>query len=139
MCSSDLAQFIGNPPMNIMDGTYSTAASTPSVTMGSLVVPLPEAKPELSDGAPVIVGIRPDAIKVGEAVNRVPEQWRFEGEVVVAEILGGQTHLEYDIGGNSMIAEVEGRVMGKPGETMTIGFEPDRIILFDPETTNSLL
>ena len=134
-----VAQFIGNPPMNIMEGTYSIIDGIPSVTMDSLVVPLPKAKPELADGAPVIVGIRPDAIKVGGAVNRVPEQWRFKGKVVVAEILGGQSHLEYEIGGNSMIAEVEGRVMGKPGETMTIGFEPDRIILFDPETTNSLL
>jgi multiple sugar transport system ATP-binding protein len=134
-----VAQFIGNPPMNIMEGTYSVGDDGPLVTMDSLVVPLPEIKPNLTNGAPVIVGIRPDSIKVGGAVVRVPEQWRFKGKVVITEILGGQTHLEYMIGGNSMIAEVEGRVMSKAGEIMDIGLEPERILLFDPETTNAIL
>ncbi len=135
-----VAQFIGNPPMNILEGTYKTANGNPCVVVGKSTFPVPNGKGDsLSDGAPVLVGIRPDAIKMGDNIAKLPKDWWCSGEVVVSEILGGHSLLEIVIDGeNELIAEVEGRIVAHPGETVPIGFDFDRMVLFDPETTNAL-
>ncbi|QGY39261.1 sn-glycerol-3-phosphate ABC transporter ATP-binding protein UgpC [Pseudodesulfovibrio cashew] len=136
-----VAQFIGNPPMNILKGTYRVADGRRIVQVGKSAFPVTEGKAEsLKDGTPVLVGIRPDAIKMGDRTEKLPPEWLCSGEVVVSEILGGQSHLEIVIDGeNELIAEVEGRVLAHPGETVPIGFEFDRMVLFDPETTNAIV
>ncbi len=135
-----VAQFIGNPPMNILKGIFKTEEGRPVVQVGSSVFPLPNGQgSSLQSGAQVLVGIRPDAIKMGRSTERLPKEWLCQGEVIVSEILGGQSLLEIVIDGeNKLIAEVEGRVIAQPGETVPIGFEFDRMVLFDPETTNAL-
>ena len=60
--------------------------------------------------------------------------------MVVSEILGGHSHLEIVVDGeNELIAEVEGRVVAHPGEIVPIGFEFDRMALFDPETSDAIV
>ncbi len=134
-----VAQFIGNPPMNILEGIFETSGGSPVVRAGGSVFPVPEGRvPDLAGGAPVLVGLRPDSIKMGENVERLPKEWWCRGEVVVSEILGGQSLLEIVVDDNELIAEVEGRIEAQPGETVPIGFEFDRMVLFDPETTKAI-
>ena len=135
-----VAQFIGNPPMNILSGIFRIEDGKRHVVVGNSIFPVIDGKAEsLQDGAPVMVGLRPDSIKMGDNIEKLPKEWLCQGEVVVSEILGGQSHLEIVIDGeNELIAEVEGRVVAHPGEVVPIGFEFDRMVLFDPETTNAL-
>lgn len=135
-----VAQFIGNPPMNILKGTAKIGDGKRVVQVGKSVFPIIPGKAEgVKDGQSVLVGLRPDSIKMGDRIEKLPEEWLCKGEVVVSEILGGQSHLEIVIDGdNELIAEVEGRVLAHPGEIVPIGFEFDRMVLFDPETTNAL-
>lgn len=134
-----VAQFIGNPPMNIVDGTYNIINGTPSIKAGGLTLPLPEGVGEdLNDGTEVLIGIRPDGIKIRDVENRIAKEWQTESQVVFAEILGGQSLLELDVAGNKFIAEVEGRMQATPGDKLTIGFELDRVVLFDPATTEAI-
>ncbi|MBC15745.1 MAG: glycerol-3-phosphate ABC transporter ATP-binding protein [Desulfovibrio sp.] len=135
-----VAQFIGNPPMNILEGVCHIQDGKRSVKVGASTFPVIDGKAEaLEDGAPVLVGLRPDSIKMGDNIEKLPKEWLCRGEVVVSEILGGQSHLEIVVDGeNQLIAEVEGRVIAHPGEIVPIGFEFDRMVLFDPETTNAL-
>lgn len=133
-----VAQFIGNPPMNIMEGIYHVKDGKASVHSNGSVFPVPNPLSSLEDGAPVLAGIRPDAIKMGDNIERLPKQWWCKGEVVVSEILGGQSLLEIVVDDNRLIAEVEGRIIAQPGESVPIGFEFNRMVLFDPETTKAL-
>jgi multiple sugar transport system ATP-binding protein len=134
-----VAQFIGNPPMNILEGVFETSGGSALVRAGGSVFPVPEGRvPDLADGARVLVGLRPDSIKMGENIERLPKEWWCRGEVVVSEILGGQSLLEIVVDDNELIAEVEGRIEAQPGETVPIGFEFDRMVLFDPETTKAV-
>ncbi len=135
-----VAKFIGNPPMNILEGTCRVIDGKRCVVVGKSTFPVVDGKAEsLVDGAPVLVGIRPDSIKMGRGTERLPEEWLCHGEVVVSEILGGQSHLEIVIDNdNELIAEVEGRIVAHPGEIVPIGFEFDRMVLFDPKTTKAL-
>ena len=135
-----VAQFIGNPPMNIMEGVFRAADGKRFVDVGKSRFPVVDGKAEsLTDGASVLAGLRPDSIKMGDNARKLPEAWMCRGEVVVSEILGGQSHLEIVVDGeNKFIAEVEGRVVAHPGEVVPIGFEFDRMVLFDPETKKAI-
>jgi len=135
-----VAQFIGNPPMNILEGTFCIADGKRFVKVGKSIFPVVDGKAEtLADGTSILAGIRPDSIKMGEGVEKLPKEWWCQGEVVVSEILGGHSHLEIVVDGeNDLIAEVEGRVVAHPGEVVPIGFEFDRMVLFDPETTETI-
>jgi multiple sugar transport system ATP-binding protein len=135
-----VARFIGNPPMNILEGTFRVEDGRRYVQAGPSRFPVTEAQGgTFEDGAPVLAGIRPDSIKMGDRIEKLPEEWLCKGEVVVSEILGGQSHLEIVVDGeNELIAEVEGRVVAHPGEIVPIGFEFNRMVLFDPETKEAV-
>ena len=132
-----VAGFIGNPPINMLPGVFHREGESSSVTMGALTLPVPEAR-NLQDNQRVLVGIRPDAIKAGDSVTRFPKEWRFTVDVVVAEILGGQSLLEFTAGKNTMIAELEGRILARQGESMELGFDLNRLLFFDPATELAL-
>lgn len=134
-----VAKFIGNPPMNILPGQVKINGDKQAVFVNNLELPVPQSKhADLQDGSEILVGLRPDAIKNADTAHQLPAEWTFDGQVVVSEILGGQSLLEISLGGNEMIAELEGRLLLKPGQPMRFGLDLDRLHLFDPETTQAL-
>ena len=135
-----VARFIGNPPMNILEGVFRVEEGRRYVQAGPSKFPVADGQGgDLKDGVKVLAGIRPDSIKMGDGTEKLPKEWLCKGEVVVSEILGGQSHLEIVVDGeNELIAEVEGRVVAHPGEIVPIGFEFDRMVLFDPETRDAI-
>ncbi len=80
----------------------------------------------------------PDTIKTGQGLASFPDEWKVQGEVIVSEVLGGQSLLEFSIGGNSLIAELEGRVQARPGDMMELGFDVSRLLFFDPQTEEAI-
>ena len=132
-----VARFIGNPPANILAGVFQRRNGEGVIAFGELNFPLLK-QVELKEGQEVLVGIRPDAIKAGDANSSIAEAWRFQATVVVSEIVGGQSLLEFEMGGNQMIAELEGRILLRPGASITLGFDLSRILLFDPKTQSAL-
>ncbi len=132
-----VASFIGNPPVNILSGSFQTNDDARFVSLEKLLLPIPRLV-KFAKNQKLLVGIRPDDIKTGDALRRFPQEWQFTAEVIVCEILGGQSLLECKVGENTMIAELEGRVLAKPGDTMQIGIDLDRLLFFDPETEEAL-
>ncbi|WP_432736896.1 ABC transporter ATP-binding protein [Maridesulfovibrio sp. FT414] len=135
-----VARFIGNPPMNILEGVIEVIDGKRFAVIGKTRFPVQDHQgPNLRNGDQVLAGIRPDSIKMGQNIERLQKDWWCSGEVVVSEILGAHSLLEIIIDGeNELIAEVEGRIVAHPGETVPIGFEFDRMVLFDPETKEAL-
>jgi len=128
-----VAGFIGNPPTNIVSGEFQVEAGQTVVRIGEISLPV-VTPPDNGVGQGVLVGIRPDIIKAGHGLTTLPDDWKMDGEVIVSEILGGQSLLEFTVGGITLIAELEGRIPAKPGEKMTLGFDLSRLLFFDPET-----
>ena len=134
-----VARFIGNPPMNILQGVIQFADGRALVRAGDLALPVPPDKAALlSDGMKVMFGIRPDAIMAAEKAGELPQGWQLEGAVVVAETVGGQSLLEIEAGGHELIAELQGRVLPRPGEKMRFAFDLGRLHLFDPDTEKAI-
>jgi multiple sugar transport system ATP-binding protein len=132
-----VAGFIGNPPTNVVSGEFQVKGDQLLVRMGDLSLPV-VTSPDCRDGQKVLVGIRPDTIKTGHGMTTLPDDWQMEVEVIVMEILGGQSLLEFTVGGTNLIAELEGRIPAKPGEKMRLGFDLKRLLFFDSETELAL-
>jgi multiple sugar transport system ATP-binding protein len=128
-----VAGFIGNPPINMLPAVFSCPNGQASIHIKELSLPVPQP-PDMVDGRHVLAGIRPDAIKAGNGLANLPAAWKISARVVVSEILGGQSLLEFTAGGNTMIAELEGRVLTRPGDTIELGFDLNRLLFFDPQT-----
>ncbi len=135
--STFVATFIGNPPTNILSGIIHKKNKAFSVKIGELILPVPSEQ-DFEDGQEILVGIRPDAIKAGEKILSFPESWRFPGEIIVSEILGGQSLIEFMVEGVNMIAEVEGRILECPGAFMDLGFDLNRMMFFDSITEKAI-
>ena len=131
-----VAQFIGNPPMNILSGRLEQQNDALCFVQGGTTIPLPQDKwKNIAPGQKVLLGIRPDAVKVGDALQRIPQQWRTQGKVVISEVLGAHSLLAFLHEGANMIAEVEGRLEVQTDDVLALGFDLQRASLFDPETT----
>jgi multiple sugar transport system ATP-binding protein len=128
-----VAGFIGNPPINVLPAVITGSGANAILAMGDLRLPIHPPQ-ECRDGQQVLAGIRPDAIETGRRLADLRDDWQVEATVVLAEILGGHSLLEFTAGGNTMIAEVEGRLLARPGEKLMLGFDLERLLLFDPQS-----
>ena len=135
-----VAQFIGNPPMNILNGSLEQRDDALCFVREGLCMPLPQNKwKNISSGSKIQLGIRPDAVKVGHALGRIPEPWRTPGKVVISEVLGAHSLLAFQQQGANMIAEVEGRLDVHADDEIEVGFDLERASLFDPESTEGIV
>lgn len=132
-----VAGFIGNPPINIFKAQITDSGENTCITIGSIQLPVPQP-PQTGDEKEILVGIRPDAIKAGEGATRFPQNWRLDAEVIVAEIVGGQSLLEFKTGGISMVAELDGRHLLRSGEKIVVGIDLERLLFFDPESEQTV-
>jgi len=117
-----VAGFIGSPSMNFLSGT---------VTNGQVQVPSLDRMIEVpmnlpADGTNIWVGIRPEhcrAVKGGAQ------------KVELSEALGGvsYTHIVTN-NGEKIVIEERGLERMKEGETVTLEFEANDVMLFDAQT-----
>ena len=132
-----VAGFIGNPPINIMSALIHRDGESGSISFGGLSFPvtLPDS---CRDGQKVLAGIRPDAVKAAGGLAAIRDTWKIRAKIIVSEILGGQSLLEFSAGDVTMIGELEGRILASPGENLDLGFDLDHLLLFDPETEQAI-
>lgn len=130
-----VARFIGNPPMNILDGTIRKDM----IEIGKVKFPIPEkAAPSVSEGMAVKIGLRPDDISIAHADDGFPENWKYDGVVEVAEPLGGKALFDLKLGGNEMVAEVETRTLPAYGSTMKFSINFKHLHVFDPKNEKTI-
>lgn len=120
-----VAGFIGSPAMNFVRGEIAAEAGARTfVSESGLKLPLPDvAAPE---GQPVIYGIRPEHIEIGDG--------GAEMEVVVVEPTGSETQIYAKSGKDLIDALVKDRIAAPPGSKLSFVIDPDRVHLFDRES-----
>jgi multiple sugar transport system ATP-binding protein len=122
-----VAGFFGSPPMNLLDAKRGDDAAS----VGALRVPLPSA-----DADTLVLGVRPEHIRVGEANGA--EHGTADARVVAVEPLGGETHLELELDGQSFRAKVAGFDAPEPGDRVPISVALDELRWFDGESGKAL-
>ena len=124
-----VAGFIGSPKMNFL------ACHARVQTDSGLQVALPDGTllsvtcgEAVSPGTPLVLGIRPEHIEV------VPSgAAALQGEVVVAERLGGETYFHVRCADRAVIARASGDASAMAGERVGLAFAPGRSHLFVPD------
>jgi multiple sugar transport system ATP-binding protein len=130
-CNLFVAQFIGNPPMNIVPGSFGADAGAPHLEIAGTRLPWPDDLPGPAFGSSVVVGVRPEHL--------VPGADGIPAEVRAVEWLGSERHLVTQVGGATVVVrEGVGGHEAVPGEVVRLTCEPRHVHLFDPVTTERL-
>ncbi len=123
-----VAQFIGMPPMNIIDGEIIEKDSVISFRGDFCGVEVPPDKREalkLFVGKRVAMGIRPEDVHVSA------DGGVAKAVVDVVQPLGPQKFLYLKLGGRDYTARVPAETQARVGDTINISFDTDRIHFFD--------
>jgi multiple sugar transport system ATP-binding protein len=122
-----VAGFIGSPKMNFLE-TKVTAADNAGVTVA------------VPGGSTVIVPVQPGSARAGDTVTlgfrpehlRPDDQGQIQGEVLVAERLGGETFLYVQIAPELMIVvQADGEIPTRVHDRIGIQINPEHTHLFD--------
>ncbi|MGO4852361.1 ABC transporter ATP-binding protein [Phaeovulum sp. W22_SRMD_FR3] len=121
-----VADFIGSPSMNFLEGTLSNG----QVALGDLMVPTGGyefCRPAYQ--GPIWFGIRPEHILTGNAALDAPVKLQARADLV--EPMGAETLIWSTVHGRPFRFRMEGQAVVAPGDTLDIGFDPARASMFD--------
>ncbi len=127
-----VAGFIGSPAMNFAEVTISKNGSGLFAEGPGMRIKVPDhltQRLSAHAGRPATFGIRPEDLRMANSAD--PQEFTFEGGVEVAEQLGSQILLDLKTGPNSMVASVEPTVRARPGDTVRLAINPERVHFFD--------
>ncbi len=132
-----VAQFIGSPKMNLLEGTVTSTGESTAVNLAhgeSVTVPI--SSKDASVGDTVSFGIRPEDFVVAQEGDPVI----YSGEVLYSERLGEVTVVYYKTpeGQDPIIAKIPGIANVKKGEKLDLTGIPEKMHLFD-DTGHSFL
>ncbi|MFO1415178.1 MAG: sn-glycerol-3-phosphate ABC transporter ATP-binding protein UgpC [Burkholderiales bacterium] len=124
-----VAQFIGSPAMNVVNGNVRRANGAAHVDAGDGVLwPLQRAPG--TEGQAVAYGVRPGDLSLTSpgAADAVP------GEVVVIEPTGAETELLIQAGKAQLTLVTHGRPDVNPGDRIGVAVNPGKVHVFDQAT-----
>ena len=121
-----VAQFIGSPAMNVMNGKVVRGNGAAYVEVpGGVRWPLRQAPG--AEGQAVAYGVRPGDLKLtgAGADDSVP------AEIVVVEPTGAETELVIQAGGSQLVLVTHGRPSVNPGDRIGLAIDPAKVHVFD--------
>lgn len=132
-----VAEFIGSPPMNFINGTVEKDGSGVALVADPLKFPLSSSHPAAAMiGKKVIIGIRPEAISDKNLLSKEQVQpgSTFSAKVDVLEPLGHE-YVAYLIAGeHKIVATIDTATKLTEGVDAEFTLKPDEIHIFDEET-----
>jgi ABC-type sugar transport system ATPase subunit len=124
-----VAQFIGTPPMNCLEGVV--AADGGSIEVGGGSLPVPALSTRLEPGRKVVAGVRPEHLTVDGGGP-------FAAEVRAVEWLGHECLLSAAAGDQRLMVRIAGTTTHAVGDPVTLSVPPDEVHVFDVDTTERL-
>jgi ABC-type sugar transport system ATPase subunit len=130
-----VASFIGSPALNVTTAELMPDSGAIVCRVGQQVLHLspdvvgPESIARLNGLAQVLLGIRPTDLLVGGE-----RELRLSGRVFLVEPVGPVAYVDVDVGGWAVKATADPDQSFAVGETVSLGFSPSRVKLFDPAT-----
>jgi len=129
-----VAEFIGNPAMNMLDVTVDRRDGTHCASHSAFDIPLPSgAGLDSLVGTSATLGIRPEDLALAENADR-RDRMQFEASVVVTEPLGDSLLLECRVGDAVFKAHVAPRSAIRGGDRIVLTCDPARLHLFGAES-----
>ncbi|MCI5802390.1 MAG: sn-glycerol-3-phosphate ABC transporter ATP-binding protein UgpC [Oscillospiraceae bacterium] len=146
-CNMFVAGFIGSPQMNFIDGKLVEKNGKLGVEFGNeekkYYAELPESKAKTEGissyvGKDVVMGVRPEALHDEEMFLSSATTGIIDADVDVTEMMGAETYLYVTAAGATLTARVSPRTTAKPGDTIKMAIDVNKIHLFDKETEKTI-
>jgi len=126
--------FIGEPPMNVFNAVVTREDQLLNFSLANSDIVFSYSCDEFSNevldavinAQKVVLGVRPYAVK--------RQSQGIPATVVVNQWLGDQSHIAADCAGHSVVLVQHDRAIDKPGDTLSLYFEPSSLHLFEPTT-----
>jgi multiple sugar transport system ATP-binding protein len=119
-----VAQFIGSPAMNTLEGTLRITQGQAWVEAQGMRWPL-AVVPQGVDGQAVHYGIRPTDMQLSSTAQGIA------ASVVVVEPTGAETELLLQVGSSQIVLVMHGRTGVQPDEAVHIAIEAAKAHVFD--------
>ncbi len=134
-----VAGFIGSPAMNFIDVTLNGSGDNAVLEAPSIRIPLPARFRDAvapTTGGKLVLGVRPEHLELakdGGATGTI------DSEADVVEYLGADELIHANTGGLDLVALISSDNRVKPGDKLVFTAPPEKLHLFDPETTASIM
>jgi multiple sugar transport system ATP-binding protein len=128
-----VAQFIGSPAMNVVDGTVRRGNGRPFVEVAG-GVRWPLFGNVGTEGQAVTYGVRPEHLTISAA-----SETTVPAEIIVVEPTGAETELLIQAGDAQVILRTHGRPAVNPEDKIALGVDPAHVHLFDQATGQRLV
>lgn len=128
-----VAGFIGSPSMNFIEGQIDGDGAGANFTTKEMSLPLGDyqADRDLQSGQKVILGVRPEQIRINDPDASSRQQ--FDAVVDVEEPMGADSLIWVKSNGHALSIRTEAGTRFKPGEPVKIAFNLSLASLFDAE------
>ncbi|WP_088889436.1 ABC transporter ATP-binding protein [Leptolyngbya ohadii] len=134
-----VAGFIGSPKMNFLSATVTGASEYEGVTVtlkNRTVLTIPVQPEQISIGDAVTLGVRPEHLRLGMQDHQLGNHRTVQGEVLVAEHLGGETYLYLQLeGGESLMVKADGNNRSRLHDRVSVQVDPESCHLFNLQGT----
>jgi multiple sugar transport system ATP-binding protein len=135
-----VAGFIGSPPMNLLDCTLVEKNASYFLDFGTFMLPISgdicKIIIEKATGSELILGLRPEDIFTEK--KRTPKNF-IEAEVYVTEPLGSEVIVDLKVGDKLVKAKTALDFRINIGEKVWIGFNKEKMHLFDKKTGQAII
>jgi len=127
-----VAEFIGNPPMNMLDGTLVAEGKATYFETGEFRVLVPPVRARrLHDrlDRKITLGVRPEHLELLAPETEIPG---VDVTVSVSQLLGAETVVELNYGAGTLLARLENQDVLEPGQAMRVAVDMTQSHFFDP-------
>ncbi len=124
-----VADFIGSPSMNFLEGMLDSGRFTTSgETLDTTAYPFSGSTAH----GPATMGVRPEHVATGHEMQSLPIQADVSVELV--EPMGSDTLVWTQFAGQTFRFRMDGQAEVAPGDTIRIGIDPAKASFFDQKT-----
>ncbi|MGH2614338.1 MAG: ABC transporter ATP-binding protein [Thermomicrobiales bacterium] len=129
-----VADFVGEPPMNILEGCLVRQDGSLHFDLGGAAITVNDwlgQALDRADGTEWQIGVRPSGVTLEQTQT---QQSHMPATVFVAEPLGRDTIMETRLAGQAVTVKVPGLVPLEPGTPVWLGVDADQLHAFDKHT-----
>ena len=128
-----VADFIGSPAMNFLDGKVGSKG----LTIGDVTLAVKGYKAQgMLPNGKVIVGVRPEHVATGNDVADAAYRTKVRADLL--EPMGADTLVWTKFAGHELRFRMDGQVRLSEGQDVEIGLSPESLHLFDSTTEDRL-